>query len=80
MSTGWTWDYTANEVDLHRLGVLARTWEKNPPVHRMVAAYLGFGKKTQTDISTITEVPVAALPKHEFEQLLADFKLEIPDG
>jgi hypothetical protein len=80
MATGWTWDYVADSVDLPRLDALTKYWNKFPPVHQMVADYLGYGKTKQSDVSSITEVPVASVSKHEFEQLLVDFKLEIPDG
>lgn len=40
-STGWTWDYVAEHVDLPRLQALNKYWAGHPPVHVMVAAYLG---------------------------------------
>lgn len=40
-STGWTWDYVTEHVDLPRLEALNRYWAGHPPVHVMVAAYFG---------------------------------------
>lgn len=45
MSTGWTWDYVEQEVDLPRLTALSGYWRRHPPMHIMVAAYLGVGDK-----------------------------------
>lgn len=40
-STGWTWDYVTEHVDLVRLAALNAYWSGHPPVHAMVAAYFG---------------------------------------
>jgi hypothetical protein len=48
-STGWTWDYVAENVDLPRLEALNRYWKGHPPVHVMVAAY--FGIKPEAEAS-----------------------------
>lgn len=45
-STGWTWDYIAEHVDLPRLAALNTYWDNHPPVHVMVAAYLGIKPAT----------------------------------
>lgn len=42
MSTGWTWDQVRNELDVPRLKALNAYWKKQPPVHLLVAAYLGY--------------------------------------
>lgn len=52
-STGWTWDYVAEHVDLPRLEALTRYWEGHPPTHVMVAAYFGI-KPTETPPTTPT--------------------------
>ena len=41
MATGWTWDYTMAELDMPRLAAMSEYWRSNPPVHVMVARYLG---------------------------------------
>ena len=38
---GWTWDQVG-ELTLPRLKALRRYWRKHPPVHLLVAAYLGY--------------------------------------
>ena len=43
--TGWTWDYIAENVDLPRLESLNRYWDQFPPLHVMVASYLGLKPK-----------------------------------
>ncbi len=48
-STGWTWDYVAENIDLPRLATLNEYWRGHPPTHVMVAAYFGIkpeGSKT----------------------------------
>jgi hypothetical protein len=44
MSTGWTWDYVLNSMDLPRLFSLMDYWKQWPPLHKMVASYFGLGK------------------------------------
>ena len=46
---GWTWDYVEQNITAPRLLALYGYMEKNPPLHMMVAAYLGLSaeeKKT----------------------------------
>lgn len=43
--TGWTWDYVEQELDVPRLTALTTYWRNNPPLHVMVAAYLGIKPK-----------------------------------
>lgn len=45
MATGWTWDYVAESMDIPRLKKMQHYWQDNPPVHVMVAAYLGIKKR-----------------------------------
>lgn len=40
-STGWTWDYVAENIDLPRIGHLSNYWRRHPPVHILVASYMG---------------------------------------
>lgn len=39
---GWTWDYIDNNMTMSRLDDYKNYWLKNPPVHQLVAAYLGY--------------------------------------
>jgi hypothetical protein len=41
-NTGWGWCQAERELDLHRLHALTRQWVLHPPVHHLVAAYLGY--------------------------------------
>lgn len=41
---GWTWEQ-AEGLTLPRYEALCRYWESHPPVHLMVAAYLGIKPK-----------------------------------
>ena len=40
-ATGWTLDYISRRVTMSQYNRLARYWSKHPPLHVMVAAYLG---------------------------------------
>jgi hypothetical protein len=62
------------------LAAMNEYWADHPPVHIMVAAYMGIGKKsTQSSgepLESASEfVPVAAVPKAEFDAILAGFGL-----
>lgn len=41
MSTGWTFDQIGEEFDIPRIEAMNKYWLKHPPVHIMVASYLG---------------------------------------
>ncbi|QMT41238.1 hypothetical protein [Neisseria shayeganii] len=41
-STGWTWDYVAENIDLPRIQHLSEYWRRHPPVHILVASYIGY--------------------------------------
>ncbi len=48
---GWTWEYIDEFVTLPRLAAINAYHALNPPVHLMIARYLGFGdsaKPTET--------------------------------
>jgi hypothetical protein len=60
-STGWTWDYVAEHMDLVRLAALTDYWKGHPPTHVMVAAYFGIGP----------EKPAAEADKQNFDDLFA---------
>lgn len=57
---GWTWEYIDDHMDLIRLGAIHRVWKRTPPVHVMVAHYLGFTKKDPT-YSDQSDVPLDTL-------------------
>jgi hypothetical protein len=40
-STGWTWDYVEDTLTAPRMIALYEYWNKHPPVHKLVAAYMG---------------------------------------
>lgn len=87
--TGWDWDTVVWETDLPRLQALNQYWADNPPLHKMVAAYLGIepaskrnaahGDDSPTTDSAIEEaaefIPVATIDKEEFDGLLKQFGL-----
>lgn len=41
MSTGWTFTQIGEEFDIPRIEAMNRYWLKHPPVHVMIASYLG---------------------------------------
>lgn len=55
-ATGWTWDYISEHVDLPRLAALNDYWSVHPPVHVMVAAYLGIGAETKPKEQDFSEL------------------------
>lgn len=46
--TGWTWD-EVGRLTMPRLKALNRYWKKHPPVHLLVAAYLGYEAPAESD-------------------------------
>lgn len=41
MVTGWTWEYIDDQMTLPRLYGLYEYWRDHPPLHALVAAFLG---------------------------------------
>ena len=41
---GWTWEYIDDFMTLPRLTAMYKHWEGSPPVHWMIAGYLGVKK------------------------------------
>lgn len=39
--TGWTWEYVARHMDLHRYAAMVAEWRRSPPLQQMIQAYLG---------------------------------------
>lgn len=60
--TGWTWDYVGEHIDIPRLLALKEYWAENPPVHMMVKAYLGIGKKEEEKPGNLGDL-LASIPE-----------------
>lgn len=48
MSCGMSWHDARHEMDLPKLAALNRYWDHSPPVHVLVARYLGIKAPTRT--------------------------------
>ncbi len=66
MSTGMTWDEVQDQLDIPALSAFTRYWESHPPIHVMVAGYLGIepkkgssGPVKTNDDATIAELMTA---------------------
>ncbi|HFC8542721.1 TPA: hypothetical protein ACFP4Q_000835 [Neisseria weaveri] len=76
--TGWTWDYVAENIDLPRLNHLGEYWKQHPPVHILVAAYMGYKgqdapKTDETDAAeAISMLGGDTLSEDEFTALLKE--------
>ena len=63
-------------MDIPRLSAMTKHWAEHPPLRVMVAAYLGFTKKTSSDIQAASEfVPVNTVKADEFNAVLKDLGL-----
>lgn len=62
-STGLPWDQILDEWDLPRLDAMTRYWNDHPPVHVMVAAYLGVKPSNQS------KQPSKSNPQESLQQL-----------
>lgn len=51
-NTGWTWSYVREHVDLPTLEALEQEWLDQPPVHRLVAAYLDYKRPADAEAAT----------------------------
>ena len=60
MAMGWTWSHIDREVTIPILKEIFETWHHRPPVHRMVAAYLGI-KQEIAVIPTQEELEAAVM-------------------
>jgi len=60
-STGWTWDYVLENVDIPRMESLNKYWSDHPPLQWMVAAYFDIKPKDKAN------------SKDDIEQLLSMF-------
>jgi hypothetical protein len=78
MSTGWTWDYCRDHIDLPRLAALKSYWDHHPPLHiltRMIAQSLGAEFKA-------TAKPVSTDPAlaDSNRDIAAELSNEVPGG
>lgn len=62
MSTGWTWDYIAENMDIPRLTALNEYWADNPPLHIMVKSLVGIKPKEIEDEGHLAEL-MASIPE-----------------
>ncbi|MBS5743739.1 MAG: hypothetical protein KHW43_09625 [Neisseria sp.] len=75
-STGWTWDYVADNLDLPRIGHLNDYWREHPPVHILVASYMGIkpssspGQSETDEAEAIGMLGGNKLSEDEFNALL----------
>lgn len=72
--TGWTWDYVADNIDLPRLKHLGDYWAQHPPIHILMAGYVGYkpsarAENTDTD-EAVNMLGGDVLSEAEFNQLL----------
>lgn len=44
---GWTWEYIDDNMTLPRFYEISEQWEKWPPVHLAVLAYMGYGQESE---------------------------------
>lgn len=59
-----SWDEVLDQLDLPALAALTRYWHRHPPVHVMVAAYVGYKGDDE---------PKAESSEAAIEQLMAAF-------
>ena len=75
-STGWTWDYVADNLDLPRIRHLNEYWREHPPVHILVASYMGIKQSSSVAQSEADEAEAIGmlcgneLSEDEFNALL----------
>lgn len=59
---GWTWEYVDDNMTLERLNAMELYWKENPPLHILVANYMGYEKpKNAKDKEKEAEENCAAL-------------------
>lgn len=68
--TGWTWEYIDNHMTIPRLSAMTRYWNQNPPVHVLVAEYMGYEAPAKTPAAG---EPAAAPSQEAIETLMANF-------
>ena len=55
-NTGWTWTYVREHIDLPTLDALRAEWALHPPVHHLVAAYLGHKPSVQAPAHAVVDI------------------------
>lgn len=45
MCTGWTWEYIDDNMTIPRLQAMSDYWQEHPPLHQLVATFLGVKSK-----------------------------------
>jgi hypothetical protein len=68
--TGWTWEYIDNHMTIPRLSTMTRYWSQNPPVHVLVAEYMGYEAPAVTPAGNATP---PAPSQEAIETLMANF-------
>lgn len=53
MATGWTWEHVEDTVTIPRLSAMNRYWAKHPPLHHLVAGYLGYEAPEKGDLADL---------------------------
>ena len=70
LSSGWTWDYVAWHIDLPRLATLNKYWDKSPPIHILMKAYVGYKPDSVVTVTADPEKPDSG-NKKEMAQFMA---------
>ena len=77
MSTGWTLDYVKWNVDLPTLARLSAYWRKLPPIHVLVAGYVGYKPTEQPAKGKVAATAVQG-PTAEQDASLQQFFNMVP--
>lgn len=72
-ATGWTWEQVGN-LTLHRYYALCEYWRDHPPLHIMVAAYLGIKSESRKESETSGE-----MSKEQVAELFALMGKPVPE-
>lgn len=48
--TGWTWEQVRQEMTIPRIKAMQRQWVQQPPMHILVAGYLGYKPDAETGV------------------------------
>lgn len=57
VSAGWTLDYVENAITLSRVRALYAYWRKNPPVHKLIARFVGY--QPPSDFGSVAPAPAS---------------------
>lgn len=74
MSTGWTLEYVGWNIDLPRLITMNKYWLNHPPMHILLAGYVGYkapdpieAPRTEKEQDEMLKQVMASLPKFTFK-------------